>query len=160
MKKFNGWQRLLVVGSVLALPLTVTVWHHEFRDSFPTEGSVRAGAQKAAAEAVRIAVDERAFLRCLARDLPADGTPFADLSASMTACREELGGKPTPEMERRSEKALADGEAYIRNGLRTDQAKALLTPLGAWIALCLSVYLAGAAVAWVIRGFRTPKAEA
>lgn len=160
MKKFNGWQRLWVVASMVALPFTIIAWHHDFSRNFPTEESAREAALDRALELVRVPVDEVEYKRCLAREMPSGGAPLSKLQAFMAACREELGGRPSPEAVRKGEQAMSDVEDYIGSGLRADQAKALLVPLGAWIALCILVYLAGAAIAWVIKGFRSPKAEA
>ncbi|MFO1341239.1 MAG: hypothetical protein U1F53_23965 [Burkholderiaceae bacterium] len=157
MRKFNGWQRLWVVVTALALPFTMYVWHHYFGEDFPTEAGVRKNAQTRADDLVRISVDHDQFMRCMRSRADTPEEVVAKWNEHGEYCRDKLGGKPGSEAVRASADTMAKAEAYIGGGLRVDQTKALLVPLAAWIIISLFAYIAGTTTAWVIRGFRSQK---
>lgn len=159
MKKFNGWQRLWVVASVVALPMVGVVWEHDFGRDFPRAQSVREEAKHKAEWLVYVPVNRKQWDRCMEARLASAEGANADWNTNGDYCRAQQGYATDPDAEKAAKKVIANAEAYIKNDLLLDQIKALWVPLAAWVALISLVYLAGAAIAWIIRGFRAPKAS-
>lgn len=148
--RLNGWRRLWIVWSIVAIPLSLFLTNSDFERT--SGGRLRAeettrlqGAASRAADRLTASVN---------RELGGEPTDAGELArrASIVATRMMSG----------EDKALRDEQAAIKAEYAPQIVEAdhvdsrLHWQLAAivWVFLSLGVYMLGAVVAWIRRGFQ------